>query len=319
MGIFQRNQRPIFSLHFNSDGSLYPVIPPDYANTTVGRVMGLLDYHMKAFLNGGAFDESFIDTWLANGAGSTQNAAGKMIDLRSYIAEHVGSGLPYYSMRELMAKAGIDSNDHTRKIRTSFRIIADNPIRGANGGYVVGTGFRVEYTIDAGPAYAEAQARHRRDTGADSAEHTQLVAAHEAMAQLIQEIMPQMPMCRDMFNMLGVVHFFSYYFESLKERQRVPLLPIGDTVSGAALSQAAPPAAYPRTAHGQQHVARGGVHRSPVDAGRAGHRSCRGVGRQVGGRRGGRAVGDLRRYSLMHATSIHGGRGDAGGSAGATD
>ena len=229
VGIYQRNQRPIFSLHFNTDGSLYPVSPPDYANTMVGRVMGMLDYHMKAFLNGGAFDEAFIDEWLAKGAGSTQHSAGKMIDLRSYIAERVGAGTQYFSMRELMVRAGIDSDENARKVRSSFRIIADNPIRRAIGGYAIGTDFSVEYTIDAGPAYEEELARHRKENGGDSPEHTALVTVHEAMALLIKEVMPKMPMCRDMFNMLGAIHFFSYYFESLKERQMVPLLPVGDT------------------------------------------------------------------------------------------
>jgi ankyrin repeat protein len=62
-GIYVHDTVPFFSLHFNSDAHLYPVIHPVYENTLVGKVISLLDYYMKGFLNGAIFDTSAIQTW----------------------------------------------------------------------------------------------------------------------------------------------------------------------------------------------------------------------------------------------------------------
>ena len=55
VGIYRDKTLPFFSLHFNEDGALYPVIHPSYQNTLVGVVISYIDYYMKGFLNGGVF------------------------------------------------------------------------------------------------------------------------------------------------------------------------------------------------------------------------------------------------------------------------
>lgn len=61
IGIYMHGTVPFFSLHFNQDAELFSVIHPAYQNTLVGRVIGMLDYFMKGYLNGGVFQEEFLE------------------------------------------------------------------------------------------------------------------------------------------------------------------------------------------------------------------------------------------------------------------
>ena len=63
IGVYAHSTIPFFSLHFNDRADQYPVIHPVYENTLVGRVISMLDYIMKGYLNGGVFTEGFIDDW----------------------------------------------------------------------------------------------------------------------------------------------------------------------------------------------------------------------------------------------------------------
>ncbi|GAM25759.1 hypothetical protein SAMD00019534_089340 [Acytostelium subglobosum LB1] len=62
-GVYYHDTMPFFSLHFNNDGTMFPVIHPAYANTLVGHVILILDYYMKGFLNGGFMLEENVDEW----------------------------------------------------------------------------------------------------------------------------------------------------------------------------------------------------------------------------------------------------------------
>ncbi|MGB7128368.1 MAG: hypothetical protein WBD50_04685, partial [Candidatus Rhabdochlamydia sp.] len=65
IAIYVHGAVPFFSLHFNQNAELFSVMDPAYQNTMVGRVIGMLDYFMKGYLNGGVFQEEFIDNWKA--------------------------------------------------------------------------------------------------------------------------------------------------------------------------------------------------------------------------------------------------------------
>jgi hypothetical protein len=86
IGIYVHSTVPFFSLHFNQDSDLFPVIHPFYENTLVGRVIGMLDYIMKGYLNGGIFEEEFIDAWCRdpNWKSNSDSALKKLIDFKEY-------------------------------------------------------------------------------------------------------------------------------------------------------------------------------------------------------------------------------------------
>lgn len=225
IGIFYHNKKPMFSLHFNDDATLYPVIGPEYENTLVGYVMGILDYIMKGYLNGGIFEESFIREWNERNNTDTAGDMNRLIDLKLYCAKHLGTESNYKSLRELMALAELTtSEDSEARFRSSFRIIADNPIEASGQGFLIGSDFRVEYTIEGSPEFDAYLKRYQKQHGEPPQEYQKLVKVYEKMAADIKRTMPKLPMCKDYFKLLGIIHFYSHYFESLKQRGQIPIL-----------------------------------------------------------------------------------------------
>ena len=80
IGIYVHDAVPFFSLHFNAEQHMVPVIHPVYDNTLVGKVISLLDYFMKGYLNGGVFKEKFIYEWQQNPPRDSQEILGQIIN-----------------------------------------------------------------------------------------------------------------------------------------------------------------------------------------------------------------------------------------------
>ena len=85
IGIYVHDTVPFFSLEFNQEGHLFPVIHPVYQNTLVGRVIGMLDYVMKGYLNGGVFNDAFVDSWSDSQKWSRSSALEQMIIFDEYM------------------------------------------------------------------------------------------------------------------------------------------------------------------------------------------------------------------------------------------
>lgn len=85
IGIYAHDTVPFFSLEFNQEGHLFPVIHPVYQNTLVGRVIGMLDYVMKGYLNGGVFNDRFVDSWADSQKWSRSSALDQMIIFQDYV------------------------------------------------------------------------------------------------------------------------------------------------------------------------------------------------------------------------------------------
>lgn len=81
---------------------MYPVIHPAYRHTLVGRVISLLDYYMKGFLNGGFFDETFIQEWQKTKSHDMEYLKKHCIDIHDYCKKHIGNGSNYVSVREIV-------------------------------------------------------------------------------------------------------------------------------------------------------------------------------------------------------------------------
>ncbi len=103
IGVYTHNTIPFFSLHFRQGSAdLFPVIHPAYQNTLVGRVIGMLDYFMKGYLNGGVFTEEFIDRWHKSARQNPASALEHLIDFEKYCQEHLeGSDKEYKSAKAL--------------------------------------------------------------------------------------------------------------------------------------------------------------------------------------------------------------------------
>lgn len=251
IGIYAHDTVPFFSLHFNGNSDLYPVIHPAYQNTLVGRVIGMLDYYMKGFLNGGYFPEEFVHEWQSTRTHDPAILKARLEDVHALCQQHLDQ--PYYSIPELLdllkRKDKYKAEKATEKLetlpeeplvlsdysgfRSSFRIIAkQNSIKQSENLFILDGGFDVFYSIEPDPVYEEELRKYRNQYGRDPAGYTRLVKAYEAMKGQIEEMMPRLPPFRELFDMLNVINFFSYYFKTLKRAHKVPIFDTKVTNTG---------------------------------------------------------------------------------------
>lgn len=142
IGIFTHSTVPFFSLHFREGTlDLFPVIHPAYENTLVGRVIAMLDYIMKGYLNGGVYSEEFLDQWHKDPNWNRKSASAlqQLIDFVSYCEEHLeGKDKHYDSVADLRLQIdgffegmkNVPNHQESKELgdfsgfKNSFRIIA---------------------------------------------------------------------------------------------------------------------------------------------------------------------------------------------------
>ena len=166
---YKQGTLPFFSLHFNLNGYLYPVLHPAYQNTLIGLIIGFLDYWMKCFLNGGAFDEDFLKIWHETANCDENYLRSKMIDLKKYCKEKLPT-LEYMSLRELESRYGIKTKSsnsaYKQPFMTSFRIIAyQEKIERQDNVLIPHPTFRIESSVDMMPDYKQSVESYRKQHG----------------------------------------------------------------------------------------------------------------------------------------------------------
>ncbi len=244
---FTHKTSPFFSLHFNNDGYMYPVIHPAYQNTLTGQIISILDYWMKGFLNGGIFDAEFIKRWhtLANCDESALRA--HLIDLKKYCSEKCPD-VTYVSLREMMMRYGIDqsevgvSNDYQQPFMTSFRIIAyQEKVERYGNIFIPHPTFRVEYSIDLMPDYELFLKRYVEQHGQYPDDYQKIRHCYEQAAIEIKEKFPKLPFCKDFFQLLGVINFYSYMYATLEKMGKIPDLAPEPPIEHFQVPKAFPP------------------------------------------------------------------------------
>lgn len=225
---------PWVSLDFSSDKAMISTLHPVYRHTIVGHVIGWLDYWMKGFLNGGIYDEAYVNNWAVNGGGSVDSNA--IIGLRQYLkAQHLDIQNAYWSLRERMAILGIENmelgavfgQDGTvsNKIFTSFRLIFNEKAFHKLGKtFMLDGDFEVKYRIEMTPAMLAELARVKKETGVAMPEWKKLIDSYEAMAKDVKAMMPKIPMFQKYFQMAHIINFLCYYLQNLKLSNRFPVL-----------------------------------------------------------------------------------------------
>ena len=236
IGIFVHDTVPFFSLHFNGDGNMYPVIHPVYENTLIGRVMGMLDYYMKGFLNGAFFDEEVLHQWEPSESKkkSDKLLQSRVNDLHEYCARNIREEFLYLSVKGLLNRKKFQLREEGffqqdtifhdySEFTSSFRIISkQNSIKKDGNIFTLDSDFDVLYTIEPDDAYEDARMRYKQLYSSEPGGYELLSSVYKEMAGEIKEWMPKLPICKDLFSMLGVINFFSYYFKTLKENDKVP-------------------------------------------------------------------------------------------------
>ena len=238
---------PFFSLHFNDNGLLYPVIHPAFQNTLVGEIIGLLDYWMKGYLNGGVFDAEFLTHWHESLNQDETYLRAHLIDLKKY-CERECNDVAYVSLREMMNKMGLNDehanaeSPYKQPFQTSFRIISfqDNMQRAGNV-LIPSPNFRVEYSIDETPEYTAYIANYRKTHGEVPKNYRQLRQCYESFAQEIKTKLPQLPFCKPFFQLLGLANAFCYFNATLKKMSKMPDLSMLQLKPYRAFPKALPP------------------------------------------------------------------------------
>lgn len=251
IGIYVHNTIPFFSLHFNPKADLFPVIHPAYENTLVGRVISMLDYIMKGYLNGGVFNEKFVDEWQKdpNWKSNALSALENLIDFTEYCQKHFsGKDKDYYSVMFMQENITLKPNSESAKnlekqlgivlgikessllesfigCTNSFRILAkQNSLRKEGNCFLIDADFDVEYTINPSQLYKTTLEAHVRKHGVMPHSYKVLEIAYQQFVKLIHNHLVKFPLCRDYFAMLNVINFFSGYFSTLKKHRKVPVL-----------------------------------------------------------------------------------------------
>ncbi|EDQ84630.1 uncharacterized protein MONBRDRAFT_12635 [Monosiga brevicollis MX1] len=242
--IYVDNAYPFFSLHFNKDACLYPVLHPLLRETLVGHVIATLDYYLKGFLNGGVYPVEYLMNWHEGSCGvQREELRQHVVDLRTLVATHGGEGVAYKSLLEMLAEAGVadlvrgtdqpeeatstgkTTDASASKFRTSFRIIGTLE-RAERDGDVVALvpGFRVEYTVETTPAYQKVLDAHLAEHGVYPDGYATVQRVYARAARAAEQVMPRIPLFAPYFAMLRIITACSALVTSLRSTGKLPLL-----------------------------------------------------------------------------------------------
>ncbi len=254
--IYIHQTLPFYSLHFTKEGTLYSVIHPAYQNTLVGKVIGMLDYFMKGYLNGGYFAENDLkdlatrkNQWIHDYDNITprQKAIEDLYNQEISNSEYVSLTelLEQYQIKQYNALEHVLGKEELAKLQQrfqiSFRIIAKEDSIEKSGSTLLFNGaFDVFYTIELHKGGIANLEQYKK-----SNEYQILDQFCKMIARDIKEKLPLLSICQEYFAMLEVICGISYYFSSLKRQELMPNLnPITANPQDKCLGMFPP---YPKT------------------------------------------------------------------------
>lgn len=85
----------------DGQGFLYPVIHPYYRNTLTGYILGLIDYFLKGFVNGGAYKPEFIIEWYRSKNINSNYLRQNIVNIRNELKKSNLQSIGYLSLWEL--------------------------------------------------------------------------------------------------------------------------------------------------------------------------------------------------------------------------
>jgi ankyrin repeat protein len=224
---------PFFSLHFNNDGLLYPVLHPFYQNTLVGLIISLLDYWMKGYLNGVIFQEEFLKKWSALENCDEAHLRANIIDLQQYcknLEKERSEKFGYESLNAKESRSGALKAEEggfvNEGMQTSFRIIAKQGHNLSLSGNIIlaDPEFEVKYSIELTPKAEAYLEEYHKEHGVYPEAYKQTREDYIHFAEEIKKKMPKLPFCRDFFQLLGVINSLCYAYASFEEMGLKPVV-----------------------------------------------------------------------------------------------
>ncbi|MGA8165099.1 MAG: ankyrin repeat domain-containing protein [Waddliaceae bacterium] len=257
IGIVDHRTLPSCSLRFRKkNADFFSVIPPVYKNTLVGRVMGILGYFMRSYLNGAVFSESFIDRWHQDPSWKKQSSSAcrELIDLERYCKENLkDQDQQYQSLRSLLDNLLDDealmkigrfmSAEKFEKLkqslagesapfslfegfRVSFHLIAKQKSFKKTGNvFDIDAGFEAVYKLEPLPETNRELTMERRTYGEPPILQQIRRQVCRVMAEDIHALIIELPFLRKYSSMMSFISFFSGYLSTLGKHRKRPVFP----------------------------------------------------------------------------------------------
>ncbi|HEV3269899.1 MAG TPA: ankyrin repeat domain-containing protein [Candidatus Rhabdochlamydia sp.] len=206
-GIYVDDTVPFFSLNMNADHQLYPIVHPAYQNTYVGYVISMLDYHLKGFWTGQLFEEGFIEQW---------NKDPKVEE--SSLREHSFPITEFANfndtIRDLLKAEGVGQMTSLSDCQLVFSCRMIGKQKGINKTenlFVLDADVELVHTVEWTPVGEEQEACFRI-----------LNQACKTLCEQIKEKGFAMPAMKKWLEALKIMNFFSCYFRTLQEGDKIP-------------------------------------------------------------------------------------------------
>ena len=209
------------SLNFAKDGALVSIAHPALKGTLLGDIALWIDYELKGVLNGYTLPKEFASTWEVTQNRDEQYLKKYLVNLKKYCEEKSCQGQPYFSLRELMNRFGVEETElaaDEQPYQISFRVIAYQEKIERHGNIIIPhPQFKVEYSIEKTADYAETLETIRRTTGSYPKAYQNLEIACSHFANEIKSKLPYMPFSSRFLSLLGVANSWSYITETMKK------------------------------------------------------------------------------------------------------
>lgn len=206
-GIYIHDTVPFFSLNMNADHQLYPIIPPAYQNAYVGYVISMLDYYLKGFWTGQLFEEGFIEQW---------NKDPKVEE--EFLREHSFPITEFANfndtIRDLLKAEGVGQMTSLSDCQLIFSCRMIGKQKGINKTenlFVLDADVELVHTVEWTPVGEEQETCFRI-----------LNQACKTLCEQIKEKGFAMPAMKKWLEALKMMNFFSCYFRTLQEGDKIP-------------------------------------------------------------------------------------------------
>ena len=206
---------PYVSLNFNKSSLLYSIMPKYYKKTLTGNIIGFLDYFLKGFINGGFFNEKFVNNWYKSKNIDINHLNANFTNLKKYIFKNK-SKIEQHSLYLTIYDLGENIPDDAKNIinnntLTAFRIIGtiENELICLNNNIIFPQcSFKTENDFYLFPEIEKVLIDNNKDI-------EKMEESFTKMKLIIKMLMPQIPYFRGYFSILNMITFAIHYIPTL--------------------------------------------------------------------------------------------------------
>lgn len=220
-GIYVHDTIPFFSLNMNPQQQNYSIIHPCYQNTYVGHVVSMLDYYLKGFWTGQLFDESFIQEWSKNPSIDDDTLEQHIVSMKELCDLHEETPFQSFDqiLQELVEENSLTPEQLVILVKETENLVLSCKILGKQKSipkeknlFVLDGEVQLIHTVEWTPEGADQELCHKI-----------LDEACKRVCRQIEEIGFKIPMMQKWLSALQIMNFFSTYFRTLQQAEKMPV------------------------------------------------------------------------------------------------